>query len=315
MTPEESFESFKAFCNTDTRTQVMLASEDEDDELIFQRLTLEKSVSVEFGEDAIDAFSTDDVELVKYEAGYKPADNELCYFPVDESNLVKKVVDSIIECVSNFTAVELFKQKDEIIDNLRFYVVILRGSSGSGQPRYAVFLRTFSPKNELTRSGWKGIIKRGEYYNKVKEKIFMFDEESDCLIWRDNVYVKNVTQFERIFRYFEALQETAEETIELVSARLPIANRDEFENACRSNILMLAKLAQISKKPYLASVTMNDIRRTIKDFDLPIEIKNDQLVFDPSRRTRWMILKLLDDDYLGSTMTRLKYRSASKIQM
>ena len=79
---------------------------------------------------------------------------------------------------------------------------------------------------------------------------------------------------------------------------------------------MLSKLAQIAKKPYLASVTMNDIKRTIKDFALQIEVTpDDELVFDPSPSKRWLILKLLGDDYLGSTMTKLKYASNSKIQV
>jgi hypothetical protein len=315
MTPEDTFEAFKEFCYTQTRTQVLLASEDE--ELVFQRLTLAESVSKEFGDDAIRAFADgEELDLVKYEAGYKPADNELCYLPVDDSELVKKVVDSIIECASNFNAVELFKEKDDVIDNLRFYVVIVKGHSASGSTRHALFLRTFSRRNELTRSGWKGIMQSGDFYNKVTKKIFMFDEESDCLVWRDHVFIKNLTQFERIFQYFEALQKTARQTIASVSVHLPISNLNDFKQACLGNPLMLSKLAQIAKKPYLASVTMNDIKRTIKDFALQIEITpDDELVFDPSPSKRWLILKLLGDDYLGSTMTKLKYASTSKIQL
>lgn len=317
MTPEEIFEAFGEFCGTQTRAQVLLASEDEDEELIFQRLTLAESVSKEFGDDAMRAFADgEDLNLVKYEAGYKPADNELCYLPVDDSELVKKVVDSLIECASNFNAVELFKEKDEIIDSLRFYVVIVKGRSPSGFTKHALFLRTFSPKNELTRSGYKGIMQSGDFYNKVTKKIFMFDEDSDCLVWRNHVFIKNVTQFERIFQYFEALQKTAKQTIASVSVHLPIINLNDFKQACLGNPLMLSKLAQIAKKPYLASVTMNDIKRTIKDFALQIEITpNDELVFDPSPAKRWLILKLLGDDYLGSTMTKLKYASTSKIQL
>src|SRR5439155_7506415 len=267
MTPEEIFDAFKEFCDTQTRTQVLLASEEEDEELVFQRLTLAESVSKVFGDDAIRAFAEgEDFTLVKYEPGYKLADNELCYLPVDDSELVKKDIDGIIECATNFNAVELFKEKEEVIDNLRFYVVIVKGRSSSGSTRYALFLRTFSPKNELTRSGWKGIMQSGEFYNKVTKKIFMFDEESDCLVWRNHVFIKNVTQFERIFQYFEALQKTAKQTIASVSVHLPISNLNDFKQACLGNPLMLSKLAQIAKKPYLASVTVNDIKRTIKDF-------------------------------------------------
>src|SRR5437867_7458707 len=320
MTAEDVFESFEAFCDTQTRVQVLLASEDDEEDLVFQRLTLTDSVSKEFGDDAINAFADgENLTLVKYQPGYKPDDDELCYLRLDQSELVRNVVESIIECASSFNNVELFKEKDEIIDNLRFYIVIVRGMSKTGATRHALFLRTFTPKNELTRSGWKGIVQRGDYYNRVKEKIFMFDEESDCLVWRDHVFIKNVTQFERIFRYFEALQSTAKQTIASISVRLPISNLNNFKKACMGNALMLSKLSQIAKKPYLATVTMRDIKQTIKDFKLPIEIitedGKEQLLFDPSPSKRWLILKLLGDDYLGSTMTKLKYASNSKIQM
>ena len=38
----------------------------------------------------------------------------------------------------------------------------------------------------------------------------------------------------------------------------------------------------------------------------------EKLRFDNSRERRWLILKLLDDDYLGSVMTRQKYEVNSK---
>jgi hypothetical protein len=48
---------------------------------------------------------------------------------------------------------------------------------------------------------------------------------------------------------------------------------------------------------------MNELRRTIREHQLEIEIvKNDgrdHLKFDPDPRRRWILLKLLDDDYLN----------------
>jgi hypothetical protein len=82
---------------------------------------------------------------------------------------------------------------------------------------------------------------------------------------------------------------------------------------------MAAKVASIAKKPYLPRVTMADIRRTITEFELAVQIDStggvDQLVFEPTRENRWLILKLLDDDYLGSIMTREKYEVNSKSRL
>jgi hypothetical protein len=82
---------------------------------------------------------------------------------------------------------------------------------------------------------------------------------------------------------------------------------------------MLSKLAQIAEKPYLSKITMTDIKRVITKFGIDVTIAKEagveKLVFEGSPAKRWNILKLLDDDYLNSMMTRLKYASNSKIQI
>ena len=61
---------------------------------------------------------------------------------------------------------------------------------------------------------------------------------------------------------------------------------------------------------------MADIKNTIEVFNLEINIVNyegnENIVYDPSPRKQWLILKLLGDDYLGSTMTEQRYEVNSK---
>lgn len=68
---------------------------------------------------------------------------------------------------------------------------------------------------------------------------------------------------------------------------------------------------------YFARITMNDLRRTIREHQLEIEIVKqngaDHLTFDPDPSRRWILLKLLDDDYLNSDMTDNKYDANSKL--
>jgi len=82
---------------------------------------------------------------------------------------------------------------------------------------------------------------------------------------------------------------------------------------------MMSKLAQIASKPYLSRVTMQDIRRTIDAFHLDVQIVNEtgqeKLLFEANPNKRWLILKLLDDDYLGSIMTNEKYEVNSKSRL
>jgi hypothetical protein len=278
---------------------------DDNEEIVFQRLTLAKPVSRWFLDNA-SSIINQSVErtLREYEPGYKPDDDELCYIPLRDAAMAKVAVDSF----AALDQVELFRESDEIIDNLRFYATVVQHKS-----RQAVFFRTFSPRNELTRSGYTPLAFSGDNYNELKQKVFLFDDQADCFAFGDYLFIQNVTQFQRIFGYFEELTKSADLTIGSITSRIPIDGLENFEKMCKSNQLMLAKLAQIARKPYLKSLAMSDIIRTINEFNIPVEVRSGKLVFDSSPKKRWLILKLLDDDHLGSSMTKTKYLSNSKV--
>jgi hypothetical protein len=83
---------------------------------------------------------------------------------------------------------------------------------------------------------------------------------------------------------------------------------------------MLAKLANIGRKPYLSRLSMTAMEETITTVGLDVELVDEdgerKLVFDAStQESPWAILKLLDDDYLRSLMTQELYEASSKIQL
>jgi len=79
------------------------------------------------------------------------------------------------------------------------------------------------------------------------------------------------------------------------------------------------KLSSVSRSPYLATITMADIKQVITEFGLSVPIVKDngveKIVFEKSPEKRWEILKLLDDDYLRSVMTNQKYAANSKLRV
>ena len=79
---------------------------------------------------------------------------------------------------------------------------------------------------------------------------------------------------------------------------------------------MLSKLASIAQKPYLQNLNIENVKQIIAEFELDIDTADvngtESLVFDSHPQRRWEILKLLDDDFLSSTMTELKYEVNSK---
>jgi Domain of unknown function (DUF4868) len=113
------------------------------------------------------------------------------------------------------------------------------------------------------------------------------------------------------------VRRVAKETLATVRAHVPISNFEEFAHDCESHLPKLVKLRNIASKPYLARLTMENIKNVVKKNNLPVQIAvtggKEMLVYDPSNK--WVLLKLLDDDYLWSLMTEQSYEVTGKREL
>jgi hypothetical protein len=312
MKAEEALRELPGFLKRASYVNVLVvAQKSEKTEPMIQRLSLHESVAQDFRNVALESTTPDGLILRKYEPGYTPGAEELLYLELkDESEVAATVTH-----VARAGDAEHFAEAEEVVDALRFYVIVV----GAGGGRQAVLFRSYSPKKELSRRpGFALMLQRGSY-DRLTRKVFLFDEDVDCFAWDQIMFVRNVAAFQRIFKYFEQLREKAAATVDAVMERVPIGNGAAFKAACTEQLPMMAKLAQIASKPYLPRIRMTDIRRAIEEFTLDIKIVEEagaeKLLFESEPRKRWLILKLLDDDFLGSVMSREKYEVNSKVSL
>jgi hypothetical protein len=309
MPADQSLQSLSQALAGTPSVAVLVAAEPQG-HVVLQRLNLREDLAAEFLSAAKNSVPSEnqEIRLRPYDPGYKPDPDEITYIDLAEKDDIAEQIHQ----VSQVQQAELFHEDDEIVDSLHFYSIVVSPSAR----RKAVFFRTYGPKKELTRrAGFAALFSHGSY-DKVDKKIFLFDDETDCFAWDGYLFIHNVGAFQRIFGYFDELRAKANATIDIVLAQIPISNVDAFRTTCTGQLQMLSKLAQIARKPYLSRVTMQDIRRTIDEFHINVQIVEengkDKLLFEGSLPKRWLILKLLDDDYLGSIMTHEKYEVNSK---
>jgi hypothetical protein len=284
-----------------------------DDPIALHRLTLTHELAEDFRDAAYTALHDDEDEviLVPYDGTYRPQPHELMFLALAEV----PDIEALVEFAKDVSAAPHFTADDTLIRQLRFYVTVVTSNDDD-----ALFFRAYSPKKELTSSrGFAAMFDNG-VFQRVEHKTFLFDDDADCFVWGEYMFIRHASAFHRIFRYFEQLRQTADETLDEVLQHVPIANADEFREACKGQLQMLAKLASISRKPYLPNLSMAAIEDTINTVGLDVALVDEdgerKLVFDAStQETRWAILKLLDDDYLQSLMTQELYEASSKIQL
>ncbi len=247
-----------------------------------------------------------DMVLRQYEAGSKPDKHEIEYFELSDQDFIKDQIAPL----SSLAEVPIFAAEDAFVSDLRFYVIIIQ-CKGT-KPIY--FYRLYSQKQELHKSKVFAAIFTKGHFDRVRQPMFLFDQHFDCFSINDVMYIISADKFQKIFRYFDLLKKDANKILRTIKKNIPIANFEEFEEACKKHLQKLSKLKNIASKPYLSKVTISDIKKVIDEFELKVEITKkdgqEMLVFDQSNK--WEILRLLDDDYLGSLMTGQHYEVTGK---
>jgi Kiwa KwaB-like protein len=247
--------------------------------------------------------------LRRYTVESKPESYEVEYLNLS-------AYESILEQISPLSAladVEVFEADEKFVSGLRFYVIAVQPSSGD--PIY--FFRSYTPKKMLSRSRFFAMVFRQGIYDQVVEPAFLFDHHIDCVSYSGIIFIFKKENFYEIFRFFETIRRIAQETLETIRATVPIQNFDDFARDCEGHLAKLEKLRNIAAKPYWGKITIENIKKVIEKNNLSVQIvqtsAGEKLVYDPS--DKWVLLKLLDDDYLWSLMTEQSYEVTSKREL
>ncbi len=314
MPPRETLDELATFVTPDVAVEVVVASSADTDGLAPDFLTLNLA-------DEVEAFFRKAVvksvvkpsprwNLRRLDLLYKPEKHEVEHQELDATEPVKLA----LEPLGNLASLEAFSPSDaEIVKSLRYSVVILTNQAGER----AYFFRVFTAANELERKPGAALVFRNGMYSKVGEKIFLFGEQIDCFVFKGTVFIINKRNYRSIFDLLERIQREAGDAADALQEVIPIDNFDEFKAACCSQTTMADKLIEVSKRDYFTSLSVGKLLPIINEFHLNVEITADgtSLVFDPRPAGRWHILRLIDDDYLRSTLTEHRYEVNSKTTM
>lgn len=239
---------------------------------------------------------------------YKPDPNTVEWAGAHDVATVRFAVDRF----SNLSPLAPFRPgDDEYKKRLSYWVCVL-----SSAERQAFFFRAFSAAAELRRKAGTALVSRDGTFYKVEEDIFVFDERVDCFVFADYLYVIRKHEYRRIFDQLDQVRRAAKRAAAELHARVPIANFDEFASACAAQAGMADKIIAATKRDYFDSLTVDLLKPVITEFGLDIPVTtsdgHEQLVFQTDPEHRWRIVKLVDDDYLKSSMTNHRYEVNSK---
>lgn len=206
---------------------------------------------------------------------------------------------------SKLSAIKLAAMRVEVGDTAALFVQNLRGDQIVAQSRrYGV------------------IVRRGVIDLPPRGQMLLFTRDVAAIVVGDIALFKDRPAFERLFGYLAQLQQRATATLQTVTANLRITGFDKLAVAVTTSPAMLGKMASIQRKldqfpQYREALTMPRLLDFVRDHpECGVETQGQgntaELVYRNDPQHRFKILKLLDDDYLRSELTRLEYETNSK---
>jgi len=130
----------------------------------------------------------------------------------------------------------------------------------------------------------------------------------DCFVFDGLLFVLRKNDYRRIFDQLEAVRQRARLAAAALHAKVPIANFDAFAEACSTQAAMADKLIAIQGRDYFDRLSYDMLKPVIDEFKLKIPIEprdgTPHLVFLTEPEQRWRILRLVDDDFLKSSIVR-----------
>lgn len=246
----------------------------------------------------------EDLDIRPYSPGFRPSSAEAGIMRIDSDQSVLDFCHTVRNCIDT---PRTFEHDDASVRRLRFHGCV---SEHEDHHRRIATVRIIGPSKSLGQSRFFGLTFSNGAYDKVSDKTLLLDTTVDLVIHRQLIYILNGSAFEKLFYEIDA--EDAQLRLRQITRHVPISNSDDFIDACSRQFQMRRKIRMIAEKDYLEGITMNDIVDTIEHLDIDIKVDSRGLVFNNDVEHRWLILKLLDDDFLESRLTRRSYESNSK---
>ena len=282
----------------------------------YARLQLRETLESTFRE--IAAFT---LEQLRRQRGLRAQPYQLDSYPdgdeIEYVDLAISPFDLIREQVAELdrpvVGMPAFHPESTFLQRVRYYTIVLRLRGGSGVEPIC-FFRQYQPMRRLGRGWLAAVWSEQGYYDRVAPaSLFLFDERVDAIKSGNIMFVLDKPRFHQMFRFFEELTATVDESMHTLCGRIGIDDVEAFAEACRRDPRKAARLRSIVQKPYMNQLDMQRIGDFIAASKLEIQVKSGQFVFDP--KTLWGILRLLNDDFLSSQLTGGFYEVTGKREM
>lgn len=250
-----------------------------------------------------------DLELQSFNVGSAKEEHEIEYLNILPYDSIRRRIQPLSDPLN----LPFFQHGETaFIEKMRFYAIrVVPKPPQSRTPIY--FYRVYNASQMLSRSRFYAMIVQDDIYDDLKTPTFLFDRHIDCISYEGDMFIFNTHNFHQIFNS-EEFKKAAVGTLDRLAQKNFIHNYKRFREDCLRDKNKILKLCKIAASSYLDALTIDALHNEIERLKLPIPVElingRKMLVYNP-RGDRWAILKLLNDSYAHSFMTKVDYYSPS----
>lgn len=182
---------------------------------------------------------------------------------------------------------------------------------GNGNTYYLIKKVTSS---KVIRTGGKlALIFSHDIFSKLESDVLTMDGTFDAIYCNQYLIFENKQNFEKALLYEDVKQVVAIETLDEIGQIGFIENFEMVRNFLKDDYHSINKLNKIKSKPYFNALTFAMCKKIIADYGVDVLIDEANQKFSISNKAQAKhFIKVLNDDYLKSEMTLIKYAANSK---
>lgn len=174
-------------------------------------------------------------------------------------------------------------------------------------------LKKITPSKIITSGGALAWVFRDETFRKLENDVLTLDGSFDAIVFNNIIIFENKQKFETIFLYDDRMREVANETLEEIKKINLVENFKDLSAMLADDKHSIRKLNKLSQKKYFSEKTFDDYYRIIKEYNVgvTVDIRNKKFKLLNKAQAK-LLVKVLNDDYLKSELTAIKYAANSK---
>ena len=213
------------------------------------------------------------------------------------------------QLLSNNTSFDTTTYHQDENDDLEIEVIRIKAPGDE----IVLGIQEFSSEYLLGSTMWTRLIKRpGEdHYDRFEKQVVGVPDDVRAIVYDGYLYSDSPKALERIFDFREKYEEEVDEVRDAYAERgIKLDIDDDLMDTLRGDIRHLRKFHEMKELNVHKEASKADIRRVIKERDLPITCtsKNDELHLSvESGHNRWELLDILADDHVVSEITDNPY--------